>query len=327
MTRFQEMIAARKALGLHICVGLDVRYYELPGAHRDRFANDPDDIFNALSTFTADVAFETSDQALCFKPNYTFAEGEDSANDHEVGHRVMYDAIWNRIRVNTPDIGVIVDRKGEEIGNSAKNTAHRVFDILGADATTISPWMGYEDSMDVFLNREDKFSFVLCRTSNRGSDVLQKGLRLIERSEAVIFPEATPIGEEAEIFHEGLYYYHHAPEYLYVAHLATRLWNRHGNVGLVVGANRPEELEAVCKIVAGTGVLLLIPGGKTQGGRPEVFVPILKRTGCMDQALINYSRDVLYPEKGQPSDGLNFAAQAAERLARAHEQIENLLAV
>ena len=67
----------------------------------------------------------------------------------------------------------IYDGKIGDIGNTSERYAEYVYDYLKADATTLNPYLGL-DALDPFLKRSNKINFLLCRTSNPQSDMLQQ---------------------------------------------------------------------------------------------------------------------------------------------------------
>ncbi len=173
------------------------------------------------------------------------------------------------------DVPVLLDAKRADIGNTARQYA-RLLDR--ADAMTVNPYMG-RDSLDPFLSRAEKGVFVLCRTSNPGGSDLQDlelaaGDRVYER----------------------------------VAALAD-LWNEHGNVGLVVGATTPEELERVRESVP--DLPFLVPGVGAQGGDAEAAVEYGLADGV---GLVNSSRGIIFAGDGERFD--RAAGEAAKRLKR-----------
>jgi len=177
------------------------------------------------------------------------------------------------------DVPVLLDAKRADIGNTSRQYADLLDDV---DAITVNPYMG-RDSLDPFLSRAEAGVFVLCRTSNPGGADLQD-LELAS-------------GE---------------PLYRRVAALAD-LWNEHGNVGLVVGATAPEELEALRTEVP--DLPFLVPGVGAQGGDAEAAV----EHGLADGVgLVNSSRGIIFAGEDAPSDdeGAYFGAagQAAKRL-------------
>jgi orotidine-5'-phosphate decarboxylase len=174
-----------------------------------------------------------------------------------------------------------LDAKRGDIGPTAAQYAQEAFVRFGADAVTLSPYMG-GDSIAPYHAYPDRGVFVLCRTSNPGGNDLQ----------FIADAQGTPL-------------------YQTVARLATTAWNPHQQVGLVVGATYPEELKTVRGLVGDAP--LLVPGIGAQGGDIEATV----RHGLCSQGwglLINSSRAILYA-----SASADFA-QAAESTAQATHQ-------
>ncbi|MFB6134271.1 MAG: orotidine-5'-phosphate decarboxylase [Halanaeroarchaeum sp.] len=177
------------------------------------------------------------------------------------------------------DVPVLLDAKRADIGNTARQYA----DVLDrADAITTHPYMG-RDSLDPFLSRAEAGVFVLCRTSNRGGADLQD--RELASGETV---------------------------YERVADLAAA-WDEHGNVGLVVGATAPAELEALRERVP--DLPFLVPGVGAQGGDAEAAVEYGLADGV---GLVNSSRGIVFAGDGEDFD--RAAGEAAKRLARRLEE-------
>lgn len=219
--------------------------------------------------FLKGVIDKTHAHVCCYKPNSAFFEALGDA-----GHRALSEVIRHAQR-HAP---VILDAKRGDIGNTAQAYATWAFDRLGADAITVAPYMGH-DSVEPFARRADKGVFVLARTSNPGGDDLQ--LLTLEGGEKV---------------------------YERVIRL-TREWDAHGNIGLVAGATRPDELARVREL-AGEDALLLIPGVGAQGGSAAGAMRGANARG--ENAIVNSSRGILYaPDPGEAArvlqDGLNRA--------------------
>jgi orotidine-5'-phosphate decarboxylase len=91
-----------------------------------------------------------------------------------------------------------------------------------------------------------------------------------------------------------------------VARLAQGPWNLNGQLGLVVGATYPAEIEAVRKVAP--TVPLLIPGVGAQGGDAQATV----KAGWRPDApiVVSSSRAILYASSGEGY------AEAARREAR-----------
>lgn len=174
------------------------------------------------------------------------------------------------------DVPVVLDAKRADVGHTARQYA-KLLDF--ADAITVSPYMG-RDSLEPFLSREDAGVFVLCRTSNPGGADVQT-LELAE----------------------------HGRVYERVADLAVA-WDR-GNVGLVVGATVPDELERLRS--RAPNLPFLVPGVGAQGGDVEAAVEFGLADGV---GLINSSRSVVFA-----SEGPDFAAAAGEAAKRLKRQV------
>ena len=173
------------------------------------------------------------------------------------------------------DVPVVLDAKRADIGNTARQYAH-LLDL--ADAITVNPYLG-GDALSPFLTRADAGVFVLCRTSNPGGADLQNldlagGGRVFER----------------------------------VAELAVS-WNERGNVGLVVGATAPEELETLRERVP--DLPFLVPGVGAQGGDVEAAATYCTAGGA---GLVNSSRGIIFAGEEAGEDFAAAAGAAARRL-------------
>ena len=151
-------------------------------------------------------------------------------------------AALERVRAAVPsDLPVLLDAKRGDIGSTSEQHARALFDHLGADAVTASPYLG-GDAIGPLLERADRFVYLLCRTSNPGAAELQD-LRLT----------ADPAAGAPE-----------EPVSRRIARLATG-WQRYPDtVGLVVGATAPAELAGVRTVAP--ALPFLVPGVGSQGG-------------------------------------------------------------
>ena len=183
------------------------------------------------------------------------------------------------------DVPVLLDAKRADIGNTTRQYAEILDEV---DAITVNPYMG-RDSLQPFLDRADKGVFVLCRTSNPGREDLQD----------LEFSSGEPL-------------------YKRVAALAD-LWNVNDNVGLVVGATGPEELETIREAVP--SLPFLVPGVGSQGGDAEAAVVHgLSEDGV---GLVNSSRGIIYAGEDQGEQFAAAAGQSAKRLKRRLNQHRN----
>jgi orotidine-5'-phosphate decarboxylase len=159
-----------------------------------------------------------------------------------------------------PHAVVILDAKRGDIGSTAEMYAREAFERYDADAVTVNPYMG-DDTVEPFIVRPDRGAAVLCRTSN---------------PDAGRFQSAQANGE---------------PLYLAIARRADAVWNKFGNVMLVVGATVPRELAAVR--AAAPGVTILAPGFGEQGGSGQGVVAAGRRADGAG-LLVSASRSILY---------------------------------
>jgi len=169
-------------------------------------------------------------------------------------------------------VPVILDAKRGDIGNTAEQYAAEAFVRYGADAVTLSPYMGF-DSVEPYLRYPGKGAFLLCRTSNPGGDDFQNQ-RLAD------------VEGQPKLFER-------------IAQLAAGDWNRNGQLGLVVGATYPAEVARV-RALAPT-LPLLIPGVGAQGGDAHATVQAAYRRTAGEVSgpiVVNCSRSVLYASSG-----------------------------
>jgi orotidine-5'-phosphate decarboxylase len=210
--------------------------------------------------FCAAIVDATADLVIAFKPQIAYFAAHRAEDQLE---RLMA-----HMRKTAPQVPIILDAKRGDIGSTAEQYAKEAFERYGADCVTLSPFMGF-DSIQPYLKYEGKGAFLLCRTSNPGGDDLQNQ-RL------------------ASVPGEPLLYEH-------IAALAQGPWNLNGQLGLVVGATYPAEIERV-RAVAPV-MPLLIPGVGAQGGDAIATVMAGWR-GVAGQTtapiIVNSSRAILY---------------------------------
>ncbi|MFC6835530.1 orotidine-5'-phosphate decarboxylase [Halomarina ordinaria] len=226
--------------------------------------------------FNRRIIDATHEHAACYKPNVAFYEDAD-------GWRALRETLAYAEGKGVP---VLLDAKRGDIGNTARQYATLLDSGAsgpGADAITVNPYMG-RDSLEPFLSRTDKGVFVLCRTSNPGGADFQN----------------LEVGPNKRLFE-------------YVAQRASE-WNERGNVGLVVGATEPEELERVRDLVP--TLPFLVPGVGAQGGDAEAAVTFGPASGgdAAGVGLVNSSRGIVFAGEGESFD--RAAGEAAKRLKR-----------
>ena len=268
MTFLEQLAAAQASQQSLLCVGLDPEPRKFPKA----VGQGPSAIFD----FCAHIVDATHDVVCAFKPQiaYFAAHRAEEQLEQLIAH----------MRRTAPSVPIILDAKRGDIGSTAEQYAIEAFERYGADAVTLSPFMGF-DSVAPYLKYHGKGAFLLCRTSNPGGDDLQNQ-RLAD------------LAGEPRLFE-------------HIAHLAQGPWNLNGQLGLVVGATYPEEIARVRQIAP--SLPLLIPGVGTQGGDAKATVKAgLTPTGPI---VVNASRAVLYASKGE--DFVHAARSAALDLRQA----------
>ena len=252
---FTEQLAnAQRQADSLLCVGLDPEPDRFPGAWR----GDAGRIFD----FCAAIVDATHAQVCAFKPQIAYFAAHRAEDQLE---RLM--AHMRRV---APGVPVILDAKRGDIGSTAVQYAREAFVRYGADAVTLSPFMGF-DSIEPYMAYAGRGLILLCRTSNPGGSDLQ-----------------------AQRLQDGSLLYEH------IARLAAGPWNRHGQIGLVVGATFPAEVARV-RALAPT-LPLLIPGVGAQGGDAEATVRAGWRgdsQGTTGAVVVNSSRAILYASAGE----------------------------
>jgi len=268
---FLNMLAAAENLNQSmLCVGLDPDPAKFPG----KFKGDANKIYD----FCAAIVDATADLVIAFKPQIAYFAAHGAEDQLE---RLM-----EHMRRMAPQVPVILDAKRGDIGSTAEQYAIEAFERYGADAVTLSPFMGW-DSVAPYLKYEGKGAFLLCRTSNPGGDDLQN-----QRLASV---EGQPL------------------LYEHIARLAQGPWNLNGQLGLVVGGTYPAEIERV-RQVAPT-LPLLIPGVGAQGGDAAATVRAGYKVGA--PIIVNSSRAILYASSGE-----DFAAAARREALKTRDVLQ-----
>ena len=231
---FNRLIHRSEKIQSLLCVGLD--------PHRDKHS------VEEITLFNRELIEATKSFAVAYKPNLAFYESYGIPG---------LQALEDTLKAIPSEIPKIADAKRGDIGSTSEAYANAVFKEWGFDAVTVNPYMG-QDSVQPFLQHEDRGVFVLCRTSNLDADQFQ-GL----------------------VLESGSYLYEH---------LAQTVVNWGRNIGLVVGATAPNELRRIHELVPDAP--LLIPGIGAQGGNiDEVIKAAYSGWGKM---LINVSRGIAY---------------------------------
>lgn len=231
---------------------------------------------DGLLTFLTSIIRATAEHAAAYKPNLAFFEALGPEGDEAL--KVVID----EIRLRAPMAVIIGDGKRGDIGSTAERYASAMFDRWGFDAATVNPYFG-TDGVKPFASRPEHGAYLLGATSNPSAVEVQKPW------EGVALPNI-------------------------IAKLARDQWNEHGNVGLVVGATRIDEMATLRE---DSGDLpWLIPGIGTQGGDLAASLNY-GLTGRAIPSLINASRSILYASSGE-----DFAEAAGVETKRMKDAIQ-----
>ncbi len=275
MNFIDQLRTAERQNSSMLCVGLDPEPAKFP----EKYKGDARKIYD----FCAAIVDATADLVIAFKPQIAYFAAHRAEDQLE--------QLMAHMRRAAPQVPIILDAKRGDIGSTAEQYAKEAFERYGADAITLSPFMGF-DSLQPYLKYHGKGAFLLCRTSNPGGDDLQN-----QRLASV---EGQPL------------------LYEHIAKLAQGPWNLNGQLGLVVGATYPAEIERV-RAVAPT-VPLLIPGVGAQGGDALATVKAgWRAVGGETTApiVVNSSRAVLYA-----SSGADFVAAARQEASKTRALLE-----
>lgn len=241
-----------EAVGSLLCVGLDPEFERVP--ERFKSAEWP------LFAFNRWIIEQTHLYAAAYKPNMAFYEARGVQGLRELELTMEY------LREEHPEVFTICDAKRGDIGNTNRGYAASIFDAMGFDAVTLHPYLGKEALMP-FLERRDKMSIVLCRTSNPGA------------------------GEFQDLESEG------RPLWETVASRVSSDWDVEGSCMLVVGATYPEEMRRIRAVAPGTP--FLVPGVGAQGG--DVAAVVAAGLDARGKGLlISSSRGVVFSD--DPAD-------------------------
>jgi orotidine-5'-phosphate decarboxylase len=226
-----------------------------------------------VAAFNIAIIEATNDLVCAYKPNVAFYEA--------LGPERGYAALRATLAAIPAHVITLADAKRGDVEHTARAYVRALYDDLGFDAVTVNAYLGF-DSIEPWIERPEKAAFVVCRTSNPGAPDFQD----------------LPVQADGEM----------RPLYEVVAARAKG-WDRHGNVGLVVGATYPDEMRRLRAQCPETP--FLVPGIGAQQGSLEAAV----RAGIDGRGrglLVSASRGVTYASKG--ADFASAARAAALKL-------------
>lgn len=268
--KIQDLISEIKRKQSFLCIGLDVDSDKIP----EFLLKEEDPIF----AFNKAIIDATQHVAVAYKPNIAFYEAQGLDGWKSLEKTIAY------LNEKYPEIFTIADAKRGDIGNTSSMYAKTFFETLNFDSVTVAPYMG-KDSVEPFLNFEDKYTILLALTSNPGANDFQ----------------TQKIGEE-ELFKSVL--------------KTSKTWKNSDRLMYVVGATQAESLQEIRKIVP--KAFLLVPGVGAQGGSLEevCHYGLSENIGL----LVNSSRGIIYASKNE-----DFAQAAAEKAEALQQQMKSVL--
>jgi len=244
-----EQVKAKKSF---LCVGLDVDRDRIP---KDLIA-EPDAIF----TFCKRIIEATAPFCVAYKPNIAFFEA------YGLEGWKSLEKVMDFLNINHPEIFTIADAKRADIGNTSKRYAKAYFEQLSFDSVTIAPYMG-KDSVEPFLEYEDKHAIMLALTSNVGASDFQ----LLKTGDKSLYEEVIE---------------------------KSRNWKNANRLMYVVGATKAKALKNIRTLIPDS--FLLIPGVGAQGGSLEEVAVNGLNDVC--GLLVNSSRGIIYASSGADFD-------------------------
>ncbi len=254
-----------------LCVGLDTDPDKIP-RHLLK-TKDP------LFVFNKQIINATAEYCVAYKPNIAFYESQGIPGWKALEETAIY------IREKYPEIFLIADAKRGDIGNTSRMYAKAFFNHLPFDAVTVAPYMG-RDSIEPFLEYQDKWVILLALTSNQGAADFQ----LIRDKENIHLFERV-ISRSAD-------------------------WGTTDNLMYVVGATKASMLSLIRQKIPDH--FLLIPGIGAQGGSLEEVAEYGMNKKC--GLLVNSSRGIIYA--GHSKD---FAVAAGEKAREIQQSMAKLL--
>lgn len=271
-----------------LCVGIDPRWDSLPVSLRNKHAGGAlDATAAAFEEFSLRVLDLVAPLVPVVKPQSAFFEACGPAG-MEAQKRVLD-------RARELGLVTILDAKRNDIASTAQAYADAAFGpVWNADSLTINPYLG-RDAVEPFLESARRVQgslFVLVRTSNKGAGLFQ------------------------DLLSDG------KPIYQHVA-AAVEGWSREnlgtcgfGDVGAVVGATHPREMEILRALCP--QVIFLVPGYGAQGGAAGDVASAFRNDGL--GAIVNSSRGIIFPFK---PDNPNWEAKI---VAATHAAVAELRA-
>ena len=265
--KIETLVQQIKKKKSFLCVGLDTDLEKIP----PHLLKEEDPIF----AFNKAIIDATHKFCVAYKPNIAFYEAYGLKGWQALQKTMEY------LNTNYPEQFTIADAKRGDIGNTATRYAKAFFEALKFDSITVAPYMG-KDSVEPFLDFEDKHTILLALTSNQGAYDFQT----------------------QDVDGEALY-----KKVLRI----SKNYNNAKNLMYVVGATKATFLKEIREIIQEQ--FLLVPGVGAQGGslKEVCHYGMTKDIGL----LVNSSRGIIYATQKQ-----DFAEAAGEKAMALQQEMQ-----
>lgn len=254
----RQKILNKNSEGKFICVGLDSDFDKIPGHLKKEK--------NPVYSFNKAIIEATKNYAAAYKINFAFYERNGSKG---------FEELEKTIELLPKDVLSIADAKRGDIGNTSQMYAKSVYEHFNFDAVTLHPYMG-KDSLQPFLDYNDKMNYILALTSNPGAADFEK-LEL----------------KNGRLLYQNII-------------TSVNEWNIHKNCGIVFGATKIDELKAEINNFGDLSVLL--PGVGAQGGSLQDVLETFSGEK-RNNFLVNVSRGIIFKSNKE-----DFAEAAQKEL-------------
>lgn len=269
-TQLSEQIAKKQS---NICVGLDSDYEKLPESVKK-----DNSLADAVFQFNKEIIDSTAAITPVYKLNMVCYAG------YGIDGLIALKRTNEYIKNTYPEIKIIADSKRSEMKRTAELAAKELFDEFQFDATTVTPWFGF-DTVEPFLNYKDKAVFVLCHDSNPSAGDLQD--------------VSLESGEKL---------------YEYLTKMVVGSWDKIGNILVEGPLTYPGILKRIIEL-SPDDQFFLAAGLGAQGGNIED----LKLFPNKDRFVVNASRSVIFASPAE-----DFAERSREVVEEYRKTIRSL---
>lgn len=257
----------------NICVGLDSDFANIPEVCKKN-----NSLSETLFQFNKEIIDATHAITPAYKLNVVCYSG------YGIDGLIALQKTNEYLKKNYPAIKIIADSKRSEMKRTAELAARELFDEFLFDATTVTPWFGF-DTVEPFLSYRDKAVFVLCHDSNPSAHEIQdlelkSGEKVYER----------------------------------VTKLVTESWDKIGNILVEGPLTYPRVLKQI-HTIAPDDQFFLVAGLGAQGGNIQ-DLSLFSRKNAF---IVNASRSIIFASSNE-----RFAEAALLQTEKYRKEIRSL---